>query len=85
MEIKKSMNTELDDLRSLERANFVPAVKAVAHATITSLHYLKAMAARRNLSMDAITAEMIINELSEKNAEALENRAGLQGTSQIPP
>jgi hypothetical protein len=70
------LESDFKDYEMLEKAGFVPVIRFAAHSAIGSLHFLRELAKQRGISVDEITAAMIINEFSAKNAEALANRAG---------
>jgi len=63
------MDEQIEDLTLIEAANFERETKLSVTSIVTSLHYLKGLAAERGMKMEQITAQLIVNEFSGADAK----------------
>jgi len=67
--MKHTVSDWRKDLDLLERANFTRNVELGAQITIGALHTLRAMSEKLGVPMDKITAEHIIVEFAQEDAQ----------------
>jgi hypothetical protein len=58
------MNTELKDLKTVQKSKLSPQIKAGAIATVMALHTLRRIAAERGVSIEKLTADDVIHDLA---------------------
>ena len=61
----KPVDAEIKDIQLVEKAGFQHEVAFVAKSLISSLHFLKKLAAKRGIPMEQITTPQIIQEFQE--------------------
>jgi hypothetical protein len=64
------MGTQLDDFDLVEKANLSGIFKLGATTTLAALRAIRETAKLRGISMDEVTAEMIIADISLKSEES---------------
>ena len=67
------MNADLKDLELVEKSGFTPDVKFVAQMAVVSLHLLKSLSSKLCIPIEQITAEQIIQEFSQADAQIREH------------
>ena len=58
------MDTLIQDLQAIEKANLTPQVKFTLQSMVSALNCLKEMSAIHGVPIDQITVEMMIREAS---------------------
>ena len=59
------MKKQFVDIEKVKGAGFNPHLEFVATGAVSALHYLRAIAKERGIPMEEITAEMIMENLSQ--------------------
>lgn len=67
------IDDELKDLEFVRKAGFTPNVNMFAQAAIASLHWLKSLSLKLGLPLEQLTAQHIIQELSQEDVRIREH------------
>jgi hypothetical protein len=68
------MDLKLRDFELIEKAGLTNEIKFTTQATISALHYLKAISAELGIPIEQITAEHIIHEMVGMDSKIREQR-----------
>ncbi len=66
---------EIEDFQLIEKAGFTHNTKFVAQAVVSSLSFLKSLSSKLGIPIEQITAEHIVRELSQTDAQIREHEA----------
>ena len=78
------MDDGLSDLELVEKANLSGIFKLGATTTLAALRAIRETARLRGISMDAVTAEMIVSEIALKNEESRESQRRMDAYHRSP-